>query len=178
MNPFAIKRSSEQPDPMRRVGESHCGAGNNGANLWQHARVWWARMLRFRLRQPRHLRLCESLPLGERRFVAVVEFEHSRFLLGGTAASLVLLARLGKAPGEVQEETQSENDTQSPDRPARISGSRTIGPTQAIAGDVGLWRPVERNSLGQGNARDTLPDSTGTRPPGPAVRFRGTSSYC
>lgn len=91
-------------------------------DLWRHARVWWARMLRFRLRQPRHLRLCESLPLGERRFVAVVEFEHSRFLLGGTTASLVLLARLGKAPGEMQEETQSGNETQSPDRPARISG--------------------------------------------------------
>jgi flagellar biogenesis protein FliO len=45
-------------------------------------------------RTPRRLRLCESLPLGERRFVAVVEFENMRFLLGGTANALVLLSRL------------------------------------------------------------------------------------
>jgi flagellar biogenesis protein FliO len=41
--------------------------------------------------------LCESLALGERRFVAVIEFEQARFLVGGTASSLVLLARLGEA---------------------------------------------------------------------------------
>jgi flagellar biogenesis protein FliO len=35
--------------------------------------------------------------LGERRFVAVVEFEQSRFLIGGTQASLVLLAPLHNA---------------------------------------------------------------------------------
>jgi flagellar biogenesis protein FliO len=47
-------------------------------------------------RLPRRLRLCESLPLGERRFVAVIEFEESRFLVGGTSSSLVLLANLGR----------------------------------------------------------------------------------
>jgi flagellar biogenesis protein FliO len=51
-------------------------------------------------RAPRRLQLCESLPLGERRFVAVVEFERARFLVGGTSASLVLLARLGDGPQE------------------------------------------------------------------------------
>jgi flagellar biogenesis protein FliO len=54
----------------------------------------WQRLLQLSRRQPRRLRLCESLPLGDRRFVAVIEFEESRFLLGGTSASLVLLARL------------------------------------------------------------------------------------
>jgi flagellar biogenesis protein FliO len=52
------------------------------------------RILRLNRCQPRRLHLCESLGLGERRFVAVVEFEGSRFLLGGTAGSLALLARL------------------------------------------------------------------------------------
>ena len=59
---------------------------------WQRCAWRWFRILRFSRRAPRRLRLCESLPLGERRFVAVVEFERSRFLLGGTSASLVLLA--------------------------------------------------------------------------------------
>jgi flagellar biogenesis protein FliO len=56
----------------------------------------WNRVLRLGRRAPRRLRLAESLPLGEHRFVAVVEFEQWRFLLGGTASSLVLLARLAE----------------------------------------------------------------------------------
>ena len=57
-------------------------------------------LLRLGRRPARRLRLCESLPLGERRFVAVVEFEQSRFLVGGTTAALVLLARLENIPCE------------------------------------------------------------------------------
>jgi len=49
-------------------------------------------------RAPRRLRLCESLALGEKRFVAVIEFETERFLVGGGTASVNLLARLGEAP--------------------------------------------------------------------------------
>jgi flagellar biogenesis protein FliO len=55
---------------------------------------FWERVSRLGRRAPRRLRLCESLPLGERRFVAVVEFEAERFLLGGTPSSMVLLSRL------------------------------------------------------------------------------------
>jgi len=47
---------------------------------------------------PRRLRLCESLALGEKRFVAVIEFETERFLVGGGASSVNLLARLGESP--------------------------------------------------------------------------------
>jgi len=46
----------------------------------------------------RKLRLCESLPLGEKRFVAVIQFDDQQFLVGGGAASVHLLARLGEAP--------------------------------------------------------------------------------
>jgi len=46
---------------------------------------------------PRRLRLCETLALGEKRFVAVVEFETQRFLVGGGAASVNLLARIGES---------------------------------------------------------------------------------
>lgn len=73
---------------------------------WRHAELLWQRILhttlrlraRIARRAPRRLHLCENLPLGERRFVAVVEFEQQRFLVGGTPSSLVLLARLGEAP--------------------------------------------------------------------------------
>jgi flagellar biogenesis protein FliO len=63
-------------------------------DLWRWALSWWQSLLRISRRAPRRLRLCESLPLGDRRFVAVVEFDQARFLVGGTPASLVLLARL------------------------------------------------------------------------------------
>lgn len=66
---------------------------------WERAAAWsaslWARIVCVGRRAPRRLRLCESLALGERRFVAVVEFEQARFLVGGTSSSLVLLAQLG-----------------------------------------------------------------------------------
>ena len=70
---------------------------------WPHARVLWERMGRISRRAPKRLRLCESLPLGERRFVAVIEFEQSRFLVGGTSSSLVLLADLGRHRGSDSE---------------------------------------------------------------------------
>ncbi len=44
----------------------------------------------------RRLRVCESLSLGEKRFVAVVQFETQQFLIGGGPGSVNLLARLGE----------------------------------------------------------------------------------
>lgn len=62
--------------------------------LWSRIGRWWEQVQRIGRRPPKRLRLCESLALGERRFVAVVEFEKARFLLGGTASTMVLLSRL------------------------------------------------------------------------------------
>jgi flagellar biogenesis protein FliO len=55
-----------------------------------------ARVLkRFSSARPlRHLRLAETVSLGEKRFVAVVQFERERFLIGGTANAVALLATL------------------------------------------------------------------------------------
>jgi len=58
----------------------------------------WTHVHNIGRRSERRLRLAETLPLGERRFVAVIEFEETRFLLGGTANSMVLLARLDPGP--------------------------------------------------------------------------------
>ena len=69
--------------------------------------TWCERVLRIGRRAPKKLRLCESLPLGERRFVAVVEYRRTRFLLGGTASSLVLLSRLEDA-GEPLAESRGD----------------------------------------------------------------------
>jgi|SRR5580704_14327559 flagellar biogenesis protein FliO len=79
-----------------------------GGAWWRHTVSLWGRMVRMGRRAPKRLRLCESLPLGERRFVAVIEFEQSRFLVGGTASTLVMLARLGK-PGRASENARGDD---------------------------------------------------------------------
>jgi flagellar biogenesis protein FliO len=57
-------------------------------NMWQ-----WARRA-VKVRKVRRLRVCETLSLGERRFLAVIEFDRQEFLVGGSGNSLELLARL------------------------------------------------------------------------------------
>jgi len=62
-------------------------------------RRWWSSLPALRVRKaPRQLRLCESVSLGEKRVVAVIQYENQRFLIGGSAHSVNLLARLGEAP--------------------------------------------------------------------------------
>ena len=57
--------------------------------------VWqWVRRGAAAVRKRRRLRVCESLSLGERRFIALIEFDHQEFLVGGSGNSLELLARL------------------------------------------------------------------------------------
>jgi hypothetical protein len=57
-----------------------------------------------RTRAPHRLRLCENLQLGERRFLSVVECGQQRFLLGGTASALSLLAVLPAPESKHHEE--------------------------------------------------------------------------
>jgi flagellar biogenesis protein FliO len=57
-------------------------------NLWQGVRR------AVKSRKTRRLRVCETLSLGERRFLAVIEFDRQEFLVGGSGNSLALLARL------------------------------------------------------------------------------------
>jgi flagellar biogenesis protein FliO len=76
-------------------------------NPMQPIRVWSALVAVFRtvrarlaaVRPARRLRVCESVPLGEKRFLAVVQFEHNRFLIGCAANSVVLLTRLDEENG-------------------------------------------------------------------------------
>jgi len=60
-------------------------------------RVWHWLVLRGRpwaARRQRQLRLCENLALGERRFLSLVECGQQRFLVGGSANSVAVLAEL------------------------------------------------------------------------------------
>lgn len=57
------------------------------------ARGWrfWQKAIR---RRPKRLRLVESLPLGERRFVAVINVDGRDFLVGAAPQSVQLLTEL------------------------------------------------------------------------------------
>lgn len=48
-------------------------------------------------RRTRQLQLCETLPLGEKRFVAVIQVGEQKFLLGGASNNISLLAQLAVA---------------------------------------------------------------------------------
>jgi flagellar biogenesis protein FliO len=48
------------------------------------------RSIKFQRRE-RFMRLCETLPLGEKRFLAIVQIEHQRFLIATTNQSISLL---------------------------------------------------------------------------------------
>jgi flagellar biogenesis protein FliO len=70
--------------------------GHWGEILLVHA--WGALkwiMQRARAQQSRkNLRVCETVSLGEKRFVAVVQVDEERFLIGGSASAVSLLTRL------------------------------------------------------------------------------------
>lgn len=77
-------------------------------------RDWWSKVRNLKGRT-KLLKVCESVPLGERRLVAVMGYGSSRFLIGATAGSIVLLATLP----ECAEESKSTSVDSS-----RIEGAR------------------------------------------------------
>ncbi len=85
----------------RTAGESKPVAGRVAAFL---GRMFSTVSVR---RRERRLRLCEMLPLGEKRFVAVVEYGPQKFLLAGTPQNISLLRYLDVNSGQDHEPPQS-----------------------------------------------------------------------
>jgi flagellar biogenesis protein FliO len=52
----------------------------------------------------RKMRLCETLWLGDRRFLALVIVEQQKFLVGGAGNSVALLAQLPPSPDNATED--------------------------------------------------------------------------
>ena len=72
------------------------------ARVYRHTlagliRAWrWLQQHRQRQLAAKRLALCETVSLGEKRFVAIVKVDGQQFLLGGAAGSVSLLARLNE----------------------------------------------------------------------------------
>jgi len=45
-------------------------------------------------RNAKALRLCETISLGEKRFLAIVQVDQERILIGGSASTVAMLTRL------------------------------------------------------------------------------------
>ena len=56
-------------------------------------------------RRPRSLKLCETLSLGEKRLLVLVECENQRFLVAATAQNISLLQTLS-APKDADEKSE------------------------------------------------------------------------
>jgi flagellar biogenesis protein FliO len=64
------------------------------------AAAWnWARTKLASRQSRKRLRVCETVSLGEKRFVAVIEVDGEQFLVGGASSSVATLARLDPTPG-------------------------------------------------------------------------------
>ena len=61
-------------------------------------------------RRERRLRLCETLSLGEKRFIAVVEYGKQKFLLAGTPQNISLLQSLDENFKETDSASQPGSD--------------------------------------------------------------------
>jgi hypothetical protein len=59
----------------------------------------WVRKNLVSRQSRKRLRVCESVSLGEKRFVAVIEVDGEQFLVGGASSSVSTLARLAPAAG-------------------------------------------------------------------------------
>jgi hypothetical protein len=88
MDPVAIR----QPKSWLWVSMVHCLAES-----WN----WMRRQVRSR-RVKKRLRVCETLSLGEKRFIAVIQVDGEQFLVGGASSSMATLARL-EPSGEFSE---------------------------------------------------------------------------
>lgn len=67
------------------------------AIVGRRIKLFWGSFVTCARRSPKFLLVSETSALGDRRFVAVVQFERQRFLIGSSPSSVTLLARLSDA---------------------------------------------------------------------------------
>jgi len=80
------------PDGNRGVGLP----GNFLGRVFQTL-IAQSRQIAGRLKVPRNakaMRLCETISLGDKRFLAIVQVDEERILIGGSASTVALLTRL------------------------------------------------------------------------------------
>jgi hypothetical protein len=80
-------------EPLARPANG--GKSRVGDESLRFIRALWSWIQKVQVRRARkRLRLCESVPLGEKRFVAVVQVDDREFLIAGASNSVSMLTEL------------------------------------------------------------------------------------
>jgi hypothetical protein len=86
------------PFPIRAPRKAAWGGRARALRLAREGcEAFWRALVARTRRHPKSLVMLESSPLGDRRFVSVIQFERQRFLIGSSPSSVTLLARLPNA---------------------------------------------------------------------------------
>jgi Flagellar biosynthesis protein, FliO len=85
----ALTTVASKPTAMPTFRSAYRAALSSAQRMlgWLRARREWQR-------KSRRLSLCETISLGEKRFVAIVQVDDQHFLLGGASTSVSMLAQL------------------------------------------------------------------------------------
>ncbi|HUM04062.1 MAG TPA: flagellar biosynthetic protein FliO [Terriglobales bacterium] len=86
---LAITEAAESPVPTPRPSPGDTASAASAR--------WWTRFRGYlgRFQAPKkRLRVCESVSLGDKRFLAIVRVDSESFLLGGSTGSVSMLAKL------------------------------------------------------------------------------------
>jgi len=86
MHPGGLAAGAAPPMPLKQTL----------AELAQRAWQTLCRAAKSQAAKKKHLRVCENVSLGDKRFVALVQVDEQRFLIGGGVNSVAMLARLSE----------------------------------------------------------------------------------
>jgi len=130
---------------FRKALDRRLAPGGPWSKLLLQLRRLWTHMSNRSARQADGLRLVEMVGLGEKRFVAVVEYQHERFMLGGAPAGVCLLSRLHNTSETT--DTSATAPAIKPKRKARrakeLSRHSSVDPNRIVA----LLDPASASSL-------------------------------
>ena len=105
MSTVCVTRTPEFSDDKNARVDAQLAPAMGFANspVAQHlyrvlSRCWAALLLVLTSQRPgkKYLRVCESVSLGDKRFVAVIQAGDERFLVAGAANSIAMLTRLSE----------------------------------------------------------------------------------
>ena len=88
---------------LEAVPDASSTASRGGALTWEAILIWlaaassWVRKFVGSRKSRKRLRVCETVSLGDKRFVAVIEIDGEQFLVGGASNSVATLARLDRS---------------------------------------------------------------------------------
>ncbi len=95
----SVKPQMEPPqEPVVLTTRQGGGLTWGGIVIWLVAASNWVQKFLGSRHSRKRLRVCETVSLGDKRFVAVIEVDGEQFLVGGASNSVVTLARLSRSP--------------------------------------------------------------------------------